>query len=64
MHELQRITTEEFPFGAALPFAVFDANGRLIYAKGTVIGSVGVSVLMLARGLYRKLERVRQVSFQ
>jgi len=52
MAPLRRIRPDEITARAPLPFAVFDKEGRELYAAGVVIGSIGYTQLLLGRGLY------------
>ncbi|MCB1886829.1 MAG: hypothetical protein KDH20_04415 [Rhodocyclaceae bacterium] len=53
MSPLRRIQPEEISARAPLPFAVFDKAGHQLYGRGVVIGSIGYTQFLLARGLYR-----------
>lgn len=54
MCPLHRLAPDDLLPGMPLPFAVFDANGKLLFTRGIIIGSVGYLRLLLSRGLYRQ----------
>ncbi|MCB1897616.1 MAG: hypothetical protein KDF95_20455 [Rhodocyclaceae bacterium] len=56
-----RIRLDELSNGP-LPYCLYDRQGRLLYRKGVVIGSMGVLRLMVARGLYRHSEAAAEPS--
>lgn len=53
MKGLVRIEMDELPYGP-LPCCLYDRQGRLLYSRGLIIGSVGYLRLLVARGLYRR----------
>jgi HD-GYP domain-containing protein (c-di-GMP phosphodiesterase class II) len=56
--QLLRLVASQLKVGAPLPFGVRDENGKLLLARGHLIGSETQLETLLARGLYADREEV------
>jgi HD-GYP domain-containing protein (c-di-GMP phosphodiesterase class II) len=57
--ELLRLVASQVKVGAPLPFGVRDEGGKLLLARGQVVGSDAQLAALLSRGLYADVDEVK-----